>query len=73
MLQNKVILPNGYFEKPSPHIEFARYALRVPTSVEPFVAQDSNTGLIASISSYGFGGNCIRRLISEGLLAEPNL
>lgn len=57
MLQRKTILPNGFFENPSPHIDFDKYSLRVPTAVEPFVAQDPEHGLIASISSYGFGGN----------------
>ena len=59
MLAHKKILPNGYFEKPSSKINFAKYNLRVPVQVEDFVAHDPNRGLVASISSFGFGGNKI--------------
>lgn len=50
------MLPNGYFKKPSPEIEFTKYNLRVPVVAEDFVPQNERTGLVASISSYGFGG-----------------
>ncbi|KAF7792169.1 hypothetical protein EIP86_003199 [Pleurotus ostreatoroseus] len=56
MLDRKQVLPNGHFSKPSTRIEFEKYNLRVPTSVEEFVPHDPELGLIASISSYGFGG-----------------
>jgi acyl transferase domain-containing protein len=57
MLSHKEILPNGYFKKPSEKIHFEKYNLRVPVVTEEFVAQDSQRGLIASISSFGFGGS----------------
>ncbi|GJJ10577.1 putative PKSNRPS-like protein biosyntheticcluster [Clathrus columnatus] len=58
MLSHKEILPNGYFKKPSKRIHFDKYKLRVPIDTEEFVPQDSQRGLIASISSFGFGGAC---------------
>lgn len=56
MLERKQILPNGYFNTPSTRIDFEKYNLRVPVEVEDMVAYDAEQGLIASISSYGFGG-----------------
>ncbi|KAF9242059.1 polyketide synthase [Melanogaster broomeanus] len=56
MLENKQVLPNGYFKKPSSRIDFAGYNLRVPVAVEDFIPGDPTVGRIASISSYGFGG-----------------
>nr|ART89046.1 polyene polyketide synthase 1 [Agaricomycetes sp.] len=58
MLDRHQVLPNGYFKTPSRKIEFTKYNLRVPTDVEGFVPYDKGQGLIASISSYGFGGSC---------------
>ncbi|CCM04557.1 uncharacterized protein FIBRA_06738 [Fibroporia radiculosa] len=56
MLERKQVLPNGYFKKPSSRIDFEKFKLRVPVSVEEFVPGNSQLGRIASISSYGFGG-----------------
>ncbi|KAF9237183.1 polyketide synthase [Melanogaster broomeanus] len=56
MLENKQVLPNGYFKKPSSRIDFEGFDLRVPVAVEDFVPADPTLGRIASISSYGFGG-----------------
>ncbi|KAI0917773.1 Type I Iterative Polyketide synthase (PKS) [Taiwanofungus camphoratus] len=58
MLENNVILPNGYFQKPSSKILFAQYNLRVPTLVEKLIPRDPKLGAIISISSFGFGGSC---------------
>ncbi|KIK63451.1 polyketide synthase [Collybiopsis luxurians FD-317 M1] len=55
MLKHKQVLPNGYFETPSKKIEFEKYNLRVPINPEEFITQDPEKGLIASISSFGFG------------------
>ncbi|KAF9237181.1 polyketide synthase [Melanogaster broomeanus] len=54
--ENKQVLPNGYFKKPSSRIDFEGFNLRVPVAVEDFVPADPTLGRIASISSYGFGG-----------------
>ncbi|KAL0572907.1 hypothetical protein V5O48_009054 [Marasmius crinis-equi] len=65
MLNRKKILPNGYFEKPSSKINFEKYNLRVPIQVEDFAAQDLEQGLVASISSFGFGGSCGHTVLRE--------
>ncbi|KAF8837242.1 polyketide synthase [Paxillus ammoniavirescens] len=65
MLSHKQILPNGYFKKPSEKIHFEKYNLRVPVVTEDFVAQDAQRGLIASISSFGFGGSCGHTVLRE--------
>jgi fatty acid synthase len=57
MLERKQIVPNGYFEKPSSKIKFNKFNLRVPVKVEDMIAHDPEMGLIASISSFGFGGD----------------
>ncbi|KAF9239502.1 polyketide synthase [Melanogaster broomeanus] len=56
MLENKQVLPNGYFKKPSSRIDFERFNLRVSVAVENFIPADPTMGRIASISSYGVGG-----------------
>ncbi|KIJ60835.1 polyketide synthase [Hydnomerulius pinastri MD-312] len=56
MLERKEVLPNGYFKKPSSRIDFEKFKLRVPVSVEKFAPGNPQLGRIASISSYGFGG-----------------
>ncbi|KIJ60886.1 polyketide synthase [Hydnomerulius pinastri MD-312] len=56
MLERKEVLPNGYFKKPSSRIDFEKFKLRVPVSVENFAPGNPQLGRIASISSYGFGG-----------------
>ncbi|KAJ3555439.1 hypothetical protein NM688_g2577 [Phlebia brevispora] len=65
MLVRKQVLPNGHFNKPSTKIEFSKYRLRVPTALEDFAPQDPEQGLIASISSYGFGGSCGHTVLRE--------
>ncbi|GJJ08178.1 Type I Iterative PKS [Clathrus columnatus] len=62
---NKEVLPNGYFKKPSRKIHFDKYKLRVPITIEEFVPQDSRRGLIASISGSGFGGACGHTVLRE--------
>jgi fatty acid synthase len=56
MLERKQILSNGYFKSPSSRIEFEKHKLRFPVEVEEMVAHDAELGIIASISSFGFGG-----------------
>ncbi|GJJ08186.1 Type I Iterative PKS [Clathrus columnatus] len=65
MLSNKEVLPNGYFKKPSRNIHFDKYKLRVPITIEEFVPQDPQRGLIASISGSGFGGACGHTVLRE--------
>jgi len=71
MLEKKQVLPNGYFKTPSTKIDFKKYNLRVPVDVEDMVAHDAEQGLIASISSYGFGGKrIILHLICWSLISQ---
>ncbi|KAF9261006.1 polyketide synthase [Marasmius fiardii PR-910] len=65
MLEQKQILPNGYFKKPSSRINFEKFNLRVPLGVEDFVPYNRDQGLIASISSFGFGGSCGHTVLRE--------
>ncbi|KIJ24979.1 hypothetical protein M422DRAFT_216980 [Sphaerobolus stellatus SS14] len=65
MLSNRELLPNGYFKTPSEKIHFEKYNLRVPTATEEFVAHDAQRGLVASISSFGFGGSCGHTVLRE--------
>jgi fatty acid synthase len=55
MLQNEIVLPNGYFETPSPRIDWEQYKLSVPTSPVPLVPRNKECAIV-SISSFGFGG-----------------
>ncbi|KAJ6535978.1 hypothetical protein DFH09DRAFT_1043015 [Mycena vulgaris] len=65
MLSRRQILPNGTFEKPSAKIEFAKYNMRVATTVELMRPQDAQRGLVASISSFGIGGACGHTVLRE--------
>ncbi|KDQ50123.1 hypothetical protein JAAARDRAFT_711195 [Jaapia argillacea MUCL 33604] len=60
MLEQGVILPNGYFENPSPKINFKEYNLRVPVTAEKLIPAYPELGAIVSVSSFGFGapGSC---------------
>ncbi|KDQ58084.1 hypothetical protein JAAARDRAFT_57854 [Jaapia argillacea MUCL 33604] len=58
MLEQGAILPNGYFEKPSPKINFEEYNLRVPVTTEKLIPARPELGAIVSVSSFGFGGSC---------------
>lgn len=64
MLDRKQVLPNGYFKTPSKKIDFEKFNLRVPVEVEDLVPYDKEQGLIASISSFGFGGK--KRSLCQG-------
>ncbi|KAF9235317.1 hypothetical protein BU15DRAFT_78149 [Melanogaster broomeanus] len=43
MLENKQVLPKGYFKKPSSRIDFAGYNLGVPVAVEDFIPGEPNS------------------------------
>src|ERR1700730_8784629 len=70
MLERKQILPNGYFKSPSSRIEFEKHKLRVPVEVEDMVAHDAELGIIASISSFGFGGQFSSRSLRHYIPAS---
>jgi acyl transferase domain-containing protein/NADPH:quinone reductase-like Zn-dependent oxidoreductase/SAM-dependent methyltransferase/acyl carrier protein/short-subunit dehydrogenase len=54
VLKHGQIPPSLHFETPSPHIDFEKLKLRVPTSLEPF--PDGPGERMAGVNSFGFGG-----------------
>lgn len=51
-LHHGEVPPNLHFEQPNPDIDFEKWKLRVPVSVEKIPVEDA----IAGINSFGFGG-----------------
>src|SRR5437660_6217619 len=64
ILKHGQIPPSLHFETPSPHIDFEKLKLRVPTALEPFPACPGER--IAGVNSFGFGG-----ANAHVILAEP--
>ena len=64
VLQHRTIPPSLHFNTPSPHIDFDKLKLRVPTAVEPF--PDNFSERLAGVNSFGFGG-----ANTHVILAEP--
>ena len=64
VLKHGQIPPSLHFKTPSPHIDFEKLKLRVPTELEPF--PDGNGERIAGVNSFGFGG-----ANAHVILAEP--
>ena len=54
VLQHRQIPGSVHFKAPSPHIDFEKLKLRVPTSVEPFPETDGER--LVGVNSFGFGG-----------------
>lgn len=54
VLKHGQIPPSLHFQKPSPHIDFEKLKLRVPTALEPF--PDGKGERLAGVNSFGFGG-----------------
>src|SRR5437868_12824451 len=54
VLKHGQIPPSLHFETPSPHIDFEKLKLRVPTVLEPF--PDGPGERMAGVNSFGFGG-----------------
>jgi acyl transferase domain-containing protein/acyl carrier protein len=63
-LKHGQIPPSLHFSTPSPHIDFAKLKLRVPTQLEPF--PNGTAERIAGVNSFGFGG-----ANAHVILAEP--
>lgn len=55
---------NLHFEKPSPHIDFEAWRLRVPTGIEPFPETPGNVR-VAGVNSFGFGGANAHVIVGE--------
>ena len=54
VLKHGQIPPSLHFETPSPHIDFDKLKLRVPTTLEPF--PNGTAERLAGVNSFGFGG-----------------
>jgi acyl transferase domain-containing protein/acyl carrier protein len=64
VLKHGQIPPSLHFSTPSPHIDFEKLKLRVPTQLEPF--PNGTAERIAGVNSFGFGG-----ANAHVILAEP--
>ncbi|MFL6583688.1 MAG: SDR family NAD(P)-dependent oxidoreductase [Chthoniobacterales bacterium] len=64
VLQRREIPGSLHFTSPSPHIDFDKLKLRVPTTTEPF--PDTDGERLAGVNSFGFGG-----ANAHVILAEP--
>jgi acyl transferase domain-containing protein/NADPH:quinone reductase-like Zn-dependent oxidoreductase/acyl carrier protein len=64
VLQHRQIPASLHFKTPSPHIDFEKLKLRVPTSAEPFPETDGER--LVGVNSFGFGG-----ANAHVILAEP--
>src|SRR5450432_3096891 len=64
VLKHGKIPPSLHFRTPSPHIDFEKLKLRVPTVLEPF--PNGTEERIAGVNSFGFGG-----ANAHVILAEP--
>src|SRR4051812_13613365 len=66
VLQHREIPASLHFTSPSPHIDFEKLKLRVPTAIEPFPETDGER--LVGVNSFGFGG-----ANAHVILAEPPL
>jgi acyl transferase domain-containing protein/NADPH:quinone reductase-like Zn-dependent oxidoreductase/SAM-dependent methyltransferase/NAD(P)-dependent dehydrogenase (short-subunit alcohol dehydrogenase family)/acyl carrier protein len=64
VLQHREIPGSLHFTSPSPHIDFDKLKLRVPTETEPFPETDGER--LVGVNSFGFGG-----ANAHVILAEP--
>ena len=64
VLKNRQIPPSLHFTTPSPHIDFEKLKLRVPTTLEAFPEKDGER--LVGVNSFGFGG-----ANAHVILAEP--
>src|SRR5262249_10175010 len=63
VVQHGEIPGSLHFTKPSPHIDFEKLKLRVPTAVEPF--PKNNGERLAGVNSFGFGGANAHVIVAE--------
>src|SRR5436190_23563178 len=63
VLQHRQIPGSLHFSSPSPHIDFDKLKLRVPTEMEPFPETEGE--LLAGVNSFGFGGANAHVILSE--------
>lgn len=63
-LKHKMIPPNVHFNNPNPKIEFDKYNMRVPTSVEAWTTENGEPRY-ACLNSFGFGGSNATVILTE--------
>ena len=69
VLKHGQIPPSLHFKTPSPHIDFEKLKLRVPTELEPF--PDGNGERMAGVNSFGFGGANAHVILVEPPSHQP--
>lgn len=63
VLQHRAIPPSLHFSAPSPHIDFDKLKLRVPTANEPFPETEGER--MVGVNSFGFGGANAHVIVAE--------
>ncbi|MCW3841499.1 SDR family NAD(P)-dependent oxidoreductase [Micromonospora yasonensis] len=63
VLRHREIPPSLHYEQPNPHIPFARLALRVADTRQPWPTGDAPA--VAGVSSFGFGGTNAHLVLRE--------
>jgi acyl transferase domain-containing protein/acyl carrier protein len=69
VLQHGQIPPSLHFKTPSPHIDFVKLKLRVPTELESFPG--GNGERLAGVNSFGFGGANAHVIMAEPPTHQP--
>jgi acyl transferase domain-containing protein/NADPH:quinone reductase-like Zn-dependent oxidoreductase/NAD(P)-dependent dehydrogenase (short-subunit alcohol dehydrogenase family)/SAM-dependent methyltransferase/acyl carrier protein len=69
VLKHRQIPPSLHFKTPSPHIDFKKLKLRVPTETEPFPEGPGER--LAGVNSFGFGGANAHVILAEPPLHQP--
>ncbi len=68
-LKHGQIPPSLHFSTPSPHIDFEKLKLRVPTQIEPF--PNGTAERMAGVNSFGFGGANAHVILAEPPAHQP--
>ncbi len=69
VLKHRQIPPSLHFKIPSPHIDFEKLKLRVPTKTEPFPEGPGER--LAGVNSFGFGGANAHVILAEPPSHQP--
>ncbi|MDQ3116855.1 MAG: acyltransferase domain-containing protein, partial [Verrucomicrobiota bacterium] len=69
ILQHSQIPPSLHFKTPSPHIDFEKLKLRVPTVLEPFPEVSGER--MVGVNSFGFGGANAHVILAEPPAHQP--
>ncbi|MBA3649951.1 MAG: type I polyketide synthase, partial [Chthoniobacterales bacterium] len=69
VLQHGQIPPSLHFKTPSPHIDFEKLKLRVPTVLEPFPEVSGER--MVGVNSFGFGGANAHVILAQPPAHQP--